>query len=277
MGLIFLNIKITLFRLLKRIEFFIGIYTNKILFSQLRNPKSIPIIIINFNQLYYLKNLINDLTIRNFEKIVIIDNQSNYPPLLEYYKDLRLKSNIVIERMNKNYGHKVFFENEDLQLKYGQGYYILTDSDINFYNNMPIDFMQKLIKLLNKNHQKVSKIGFALNINDIPDYYNLKKRAINWEEKFWRKQVMNNIYDAPIDTTFALYLPGFPRKNNKNGFYRALRVGGEYTVKHGGWYQNSENPSEEHLYYLKSANNSYSWKTDEKGNVISDLKEKYLL
>lgn len=274
-GSIFLNIKIALFGLLKRTEFFIRLYTNKLLLSQLQNPKSIPVIIINFNQLFYFKNLITDLTIRNFEKIIVIDNQSDYPPLLEYYRDLQLNSNIIIERMTRNYGHKVFFENEDLQQKYGQGYYILTDSDINFYKNMPVDFMRKLLRLLNKNHQKVTKIGLALNIDDIPDYYNQKKKVINWEGKFWRKPVMNNVYDAPIDTTFALYLPGFPRKNNKNGFYRALRVGGEYTVKHGGWYQNSENPSDEHLYYLNSANNSYSWKTNEKGDIISDLKEKY--
>lgn len=272
---LFLRIKIVAYRWIKHLEYVLQLLLNKIVRSQLRNTKSIPIIIINFNQLLFLKNLIDDLTVRKHENIVVIDNNSNYPPLLKFYEIIEKEPNITIERMEKNYGHRVFFENEDLQQKYGQGYYIITDSDINFYKNMPVDFMRKLLKLLNKNHQKVTKIGLALNIDDIPDYYNQKKKVINWEGKFWRKPVMNNVYDAPIDTTFALYLPGFPRKNNKNGFYRALRVGGEYTVKHGGWYQNSENPSDEHLYYLNSANNSYSWKTNEKGDIISDLKEKY--
>lgn len=72
------------------------------------NPQNIPFIIINFNQLFYLQKLVNFAISRGFKKIIIIDNVSTYPPLLEYYKEIRSK--VTIERMDKNYGHMVFFE-----------------------------------------------------------------------------------------------------------------------------------------------------------------------
>ena len=54
--------------------------------AQNKDYKSIPIIIISFNQLEYLKKLITFLKERHFKNIVIIDNMSIYKPLLDYYK-----------------------------------------------------------------------------------------------------------------------------------------------------------------------------------------------
>lgn len=275
MNFIPLHIKIKVFQYIKHIEFLLSIYVNKLTISQIINPKTIPVIIINFNQLYYFRRLINFLQDQNFTKIVIIDNNSDYPPLLEYYESLQAHSNVVVERMDQNNGHRVFFENEELQDKYGKGYYVLTDPDINFYKGMPRDFMIKLIRLLNRNHLQITKAGFALNISDIPDHYNQKEKVLNWEKRFWKNKIGADVYLAPIDTTFALYLPGYPAKNNITGFYAAIRLGGKYSVKHGGWYHDSNNPTEEHKYYLNSANNSYSWKSDNNGNILSNLKGVY--
>ena len=44
--------------------------------AQRKNPNLIPIIIINFNQLFYLKQLIESLQKRDYNNIVVVDNLS---------------------------------------------------------------------------------------------------------------------------------------------------------------------------------------------------------
>ena len=51
------------------------------------------------------------------------------------------------------------------------------------------------------------KAGVALKIDDLPDHYSHKQEAINNEKIFWEKQLEKDVYDAPVDTTLALYRP----------------------------------------------------------------------
>src|SRR5690606_21463109 len=112
------------------------------------NSKTIAIIIINYNQLENLRYLVSFLLDRDFKNIVIIDNNSTYPPLLEYYD--KIKGKIVIEMMSDNLGHMVFFENKTLLDKYGSGYYCITDADIRPNENLPDNFLDTLIQTLDK-------------------------------------------------------------------------------------------------------------------------------
>lgn len=243
-----------------------NLFLNKKVKDQIKNPLSIPIIIINYNQLFFLKQLVDFLVKRNFEHIVILDNKSDFPPLLEYYKEIH--GRVTVELMDKNYGHTVFFQNKWLQEKYGQGYYVVTDADIVPYDRMPDDMMDKLIRILNKYHRKINKAGLALNLDDIPEHYGLKNKVLQWEAQFWQKEIEPGIYDAPVDTTFALYKPEYPGRHYHIKFLLACRLAGNYKVKHGGWYLDLDHPSEEYLHYQRSANASHSWKVDDDRNVI---------
>src|SRR5690606_28311900 len=110
-------------------------------------------------------------------------------------------------------------------------------------------------------YRVVSKVGPALRIDDIPDFYKHKKQVIDWEKQFWQHALEPEVYEAAIDTTFALYKPGYPRFHDLHGdFFKALRLGGKYTVRHGGWYVDNDNLTEEQVYYAKTANESNSWK-----------------
>ena len=60
--------------------------------------------------------------------------------------------------------------------------------------------------------------------------------------------VFFDIYDAPIDTTFALYKPGII---DKRKFCDAIRTGGEYVARHNGWYVTEQNQNSE---YFKDGN-----------------------
>ena len=238
------------------------LYINPLVRKQLKDYKSIPIIIVNFNQLFYLKQLVNFLLNREFASIIIIDNQSTYPPLLKYYEEINNK--VTIEWMPENYGHDVFFKNRELQKKYGRGFYILTDADIVPNDNLPHDFIRQMMLHLIYNWKKITKVGFALRIDNIPDENTLKEKIIKWERKFWEKEISKGVYEATLDTTFALYKPNYPKKYNQISFFEAHRFAENFTAQHGGWYIDQKNLTEEQEYYIKTASCSSSWLQENK-------------
>jgi hypothetical protein len=238
---------------------------NRTVKEQVLDFKKIPILIINFNQLKYLKKLIDFLVKNECKNIIIIDNNSTYLPLLNYYETINRFVNII--KMKTNQGHRVFWKNKDLYELYGKGYYVITDSDIEPEMNCPKDFLLYFKKILDKN-KNVTKVGFSLNISDIPESNKLKSKIIKWEKKFGDCQDENGNYVSVIDTTFALYRP--INQFNINYFYEAVRTKSPYIAKHGGWYINYENLSEEQDYYLKTANESSSWKVDNNGDIIEE-------
>lgn len=249
-------------------------HPNKLIKSQLKDTSTIPIIIINFNQLFYLKQLISFLEQKKAKNIIIIDNNSSYPPLLDYYKEIN--NRVTIHRLNENLGHLVLWKKRELFKKYTKGFFVLTDADIVPNSNLKEDYLNGLLKMLLK-HKTKSKVGLALKIDDIPNTFILKENVINWETKFWISEIEKNVFDAEIDTTFALYWPKTDRLINYlyPSFFNALRVGGEYIATHGGWYIDHNNLTEEQKFYFKTANNSNSWKIDNEGNLDGDFKNDY--
>src|SRR5690606_8906139 len=230
-----------------------------------------PVIIINFNQLDNLKNLVDFLLKRDMENIVIVDNKSDYPPLLEYYDNFADNRKVSVERMSENFGHMVFFESAYLQSKYGQGYYFLTDADILPNENLPSNFIEIMFGIMDKYIHKILKVGFALDLDSIPNHYPLKSKVVNWEKKFWKVPLEADVYYADIDTTFALYKPLYPTKFKvkESKFYKAIRLAGNFTSKHMGWYINPNQLTEEQMHYMKTSSSSNSWKFDSQGNLDS--------
>lgn len=262
-------------------KFFLNmiLYKRPIIKRQLSDPFSIPVIIISFNQLYYLKKLVDSLLSKGCTHIVIVDNKSTYPPLLDYYK--KINDRVTIEYMDKNWGYLVFFENRELHSKYAQGFYFLTDPDIVPNDNLPENFAKIMLEILLDNYDSVTKVGWALDVKSIPDHYSLKESVLKWEAKYWEQPLLcphvREAYIADIDTTFAIYKPSF-RKGNHNfiSFYSAIRLAGNYLSQHGGWYVNKDNLTDEQQYYLHSADSSSSWKMDLEGNLDNNFyKDQY--
>lgn len=237
-------------------------YSSAIVRRQLNDPKEIPIIIISFNQLYYLRKLIHFLKERNYRNIVIIDNHSTYQPLLDYFETI--KDSVALHRLNENCGHLVFWKNKELFDKYSKGYYVVTDADIVPIEQCPDDFMLYFKKILDIS-STITKVGFSLKIDDLPEGNPNKRKIIKWEEKYWENAVPNGNYLADIDTTFALYRPNY--QYGEKGFLRAIRTKKPYQVRHGGWYIDAENLSEEQVYYFETCNESSAWRIDSRGNL----------
>jgi hypothetical protein len=242
--------------------YLLQLYFTKIGLLKTINYKSIPIIIISFNQLYYLKQLIDFLKKHNYSKIVIIDNNSTFKPLLDYFDSI--ESTVTLHRLNENLGHLVFWKNKELFDKYSKGYYVVTDADIIPTEECPEDFVLHFKKILNTNFQ-VTKVGFSLKIDDIP-YTNInRQKVIDWESQFWKNQNKDGDFMSKIDTTFALYRPYY--KYNNNDFYDAVRTNIPYQAAHGGWYLDSKNLTEEQLFYFTNCNESSSCRIDEEGKI----------
>jgi hypothetical protein len=212
---------------------------------------NVPIVINNRNRYTFLKELIEWLEKNNYRNIYILDNDSTYPPLLEYYRSTPHK----IIFLGKNVGYKALWKSGIFN-EIKKGYYVYTDPDVLPGAKCPPTLIEDLYKILLK-YKTIEKIGVALRIDDIPDSYANKKEVIRIEKEWWAKKVEENIYDAPVDTTFALYRP-FAQGDAEE--CKAYRVAGDHTFKHQPWYENSAAPEEEDLYYRRSvAGGSSYW------------------
>ena len=216
----------------------------------------IPIIINNFNRLTYLKELINSLESRGYKNIYIIDNKSTYPPLLEYYKKIPYK----VFLLEQNLGYLALWKSS-IHKKFKNQYFVYTDSDVVPIDECPNNFIQYFYELM-QIYPRASKIGCALRIDDLPNCYKNKNKVIEWETKFWNREIKKDIYRAPIDTTFALYRPNAKGPAYNHDFM--LRIGGLYQAKHLPWYNDDQNLTEEEQYYINHTKTSTHWTVEYK-------------
>ncbi len=228
------------------------------------DTKTFPIIIISFNQLHYLKKLISFLQKCGQKNIIIIDNASTYKPLLKFLEGI--EKEVIIHRVPTNKGHKVFWQDRIFFKLYGQGYYAVTDADIVPHKECPHNFINYFKEVLDQNTE-ITKVGFSLSLNDIPDSNSHKNKIIMWENKFWKRKNKDGNYLADIDTTFALYKP----KNLnaiENNFFKAIRLQKPFEALHGGWHINTQKLTEEQIFYMKNAGESSSWRLNEDGDLV---------
>ena len=229
----------------------------KLIKTQLNIPK-IPIVVISWNSLTFIKNFINQIK-KLPNDIIILDNNSSYPALHKYYDILKneLGDKINIKQLKENYGHEVYLKRRDLL----PDIYILSDPDLQLNPKMPLNVSDILYCISNK--YNIFKVGLCLDISDHINFEETKNYMApnttikKWESQFWKKQIKNDIYelyDADIDTTFSLVNWHYYNENK----YKGIRIGNNFTAKHLPWYKNyyENNFTKEELYYLKKNNKS---------------------
>lgn len=258
-------IKLREVKSLNKFWIFLSVYFLRLIKKPLEvnpnDPKTFPIIIISFNQLNNLKELVERLEKWRYENIIIIDNNSTYQPLIQYLKEIGGK--ITIHRLKNNYGHKVFWERKELFKLYGKNYYVVTDPDILPDEECPHNFLGYFKKILDSNPQ-VTKVGFSLRLEDIPESNTLKEKILKWEAKFWKEKDGEGNYLAEIDTTFALYRPKNIEEIERD-FFKAIRTKPPYIAIHGGWYIDFNNLLPEQENYMRTAGVSSSWRVNREG------------
>ena len=208
--------------------------------------KNINIVINNRNRLTTTKNMVEKLlSINPNEQIIIIDNGSTYPPLLEWYNKIIDTVNI---RFHKNEGHLALWAT-GLYKELGE-YFIYTDADIILPDNLPLDWKQIMFNIMMK-YPEYKKIALGLRIDDLPENYLFKNQVKRNEGRWWLEEVESNLYKADTDTTFALM------KNFGDNCYPSLRICREDLIcRHHGWYLCLDNLDDEEKYYLDHLENT---------------------
>lgn len=196
--------------------------------------------ILNWNRVDLPKNMADYLA--DVEGIipVIVDNNSTYPKLLEYYEHCPH----IVERLQLNYGpslyHTGLLEKYGLSVRENNRRYIMTDPDLDL-SGIPKDFLHILHLGLDR-HEFATKAGFSLEIDNIPDSP-MKDRIMAHEKIAWAYKLDDLFYNAKIDTTFALYRTCYED-------LPAVRTDRPYTAIHIPWLYTKDNFPEDELYYF---------------------------
>lgn len=222
--------------------------------------QDIPIVINNFNRLTIPLQLIGFLENCGFSRIIILDNNSTYPPLLKFYE--QCKHTVI--RSSENYGHLAFWKS-GLYQQYKWNYFAYTDSDVVPLGDCPKDFLKHFKSILDKN-KRIDKVGFGIKIDDLPDSFSLRKKVVEYENRYWQREVQPHLFDAPIDTTFALYRPLSQLSGGEIYTLPAYRTGFPFLIRHLPWYVDSNNLSEEEIYFIQTCNDSSSMGQHQRGN-----------
>jgi hypothetical protein len=184
----------------------------------------------------------------------MVDNDSSYEPLLEYYEVTPHR--VVL--LGTNAGPTAIWDTGLLESIAPGGSYILTDSDVVPVEEAPLDAVARFAELLAR-YPEAEKVGFGLRLDDIPATYQFQADVLAWEAHFWSDEVEPGVFRADIDTTFALYRPSV-----RTHGYRALRTGEPYVARHLPWYVDSKHPSDEEDYYKRHAVlGMTNWSADE--------------
>ncbi|MEE9374031.1 MAG: glycosyltransferase [Saprospiraceae bacterium] len=223
--------------------------------------KNVTIYIISYNRLTTLKESIHSyLKFSDYRDIVILDNGSDYPPLLQYLRDLS-QLGTMVEYLPKVYTreergklNKVIARENELR---NNDYYVVTDPDIAFLNP-PKNILKTYILLLE--NLDVDVVGPMLSIIDIPKGYPGREYA--WKlhvQQFWHRNPSKiklnneNVFYLlhKIDTTFGVFKSSYSWKRQSKG----ARIYAPYEAKHLDWYFTIDNLPEDQKYYSECVKN----------------------
>lgn len=220
---------------------------------------NIPIFINNFNRLGCLKKLVEWLTEAGYRNIYILDNDSTYPPLLEYYRQLEKRGTAVqIMRLGQNLGFAALWESGILESLSVESPYVYTDSDVVPVEECPKDFLQRLVDILRR-YPLLKKVGLGLKLDGIT--CKNAEEIIARERRYYIHEMEPELYFGAVDTTFALY-----RNYRHYHLCVAARTTGNLMAWHLPWHYDYGNLPPDEQYYAQHANASAS--------LIAALKKK---
>jgi hypothetical protein len=215
--------------------------------------EAIPIYINTFNRLTTTRAMVQQIAALAGAVPIIIDNDSAYPPLLEWYQQAPCE----VIRLKENLGHHAPWLSGVIEADAAEVYGV-TDCDLDL-SGVPADALEVLQSAFRWRRPPV-KSGLALRIDDVP---RTQTRVIEWESRWWQRRCVSDrrFYAAAIDTTFALYRQQTPAAVAMRvaGVY-AVRLAGEYQCRHVPWYCDVANLSDEDHYYFANANQSNTWR-----------------
>lgn len=233
-----------------------SVFTKPVLLNQKQRLSSarVPVLVPCFNNPTHCDSMLNQLIGLGFEQITFVDNGSNSEAMILWLAEAE-KSGVGVERCEQNLGpiESVFSLS---RLEHLPTWFCVTDPDLIFNPFLPSDF----ISIMQDEARKYDfpKVGFAL---DVSQQKTLRKEKFSiggrnvtiteWEIQFWECRLgltssVDPVFEASIDTTFALY---DKQRFNKAKFLLSLRIAGKFTAVHSPWHVSSNLKSEEQEHY----------------------------
>lgn len=213
-------------------------------------PSDTPIFIILRDRYEPLKQLLKWLEAQNFKKIVLIDNDSRLPPLIDFLND----TDYQVLELRRNMTQKAPWAAGIIKVLLPNDFYAVTDPDI-----IPTIESKDALSHFYEIHKKFPnylKVGFGLKTDDLPKQYALRNHVIKWESQFWKHKLEEGIYEAGVDTTFAVYKP----RTYQYVLHPSIRTGEPYTARHLPWYSSENDLTDEEVFYRLRADHSVnSW------------------
>lgn len=237
-----------------------------------RERKRVLIFILSFNRLTVLRRAVRSFRKRvPWRDLVILDNGSDYRPLLEWYRWFEKKGGTVLP------GPPLGDDPDDLsraaerieayKAEHPCDYYAVTDPDISL-ETARTDALTLFSTILDR-HPEQKVVGPMLRIRDIPSHYPAREWALfHHKQQFWsqppekflqwkHKRIWYQI--SGIDTTFGLM-------RGDHIFQRAqpgIRVYHPYEALHLDWYLDPDNLAEDQKFYLQHGSGGVShWSAD---------------
>jgi len=225
----------------------------------------VPIFIITKDRIDVLQQSIKSY-FRNIAtpiELVIHDNGSSYPPMLEILDSFEDQGVPVYRSKHIKRANDLTCVSNTISSHMRTSkspYYIVTDPDIAL-DNVQSDILEYYATILKE--FKVDVVGPMLRIDDIPEYYPFRDIAIKSHTlQFWGKKSLTWEYEgilyqylpAPIDTSFGMYRRTFKFKRLNMG----IRTFDPYAAKHLDWYLNPNALTSDQEYYARSASEHIS-------------------
>ena len=199
-----------------------------------------PVWIIQRNNLDRgFRGLIEWLQRAGMTDITILDNASTWPPLLEYFQTMK---DVKLIHQSENLGHEVFWKlNYHL---HQSGRFIITDPDVVPTPDCPLDLVYHMHQIADQ--YAPAKVGPGLRIDNMHPNYFKREFQQDWEAQFWENPTpCEKGFEALLDTTFALYEPGWERWPPA----KCIRLAPPYLMNHIPWMEDSTVPNEEREFY----------------------------
>ncbi len=208
-----------------------------------------PIFINARDRVGVMKILIDWLLDAGYKNLIVLDNASTYPHLLDYYQKLRADGRVRVLELKKNLGFKALWLSGVLDELNIQTPYVYTDPDVVPIERCPKNVVERLLEILRRN-TVIKKVGLGLAYDDLTIADGQKYAEI--ERSYYDgSQVGDNLFYAQVDTTFALY------QNVRHYSLRfSLRTTGDLMLRHLPWYFDYDNLPPDEKYYLEHADRS---------------------
>ncbi len=206
-----------------------------------------PIYIPVRDRLGCLRELVEWLEAAGAQRIVLVDMDSTYPPLLEYFAHTPHRVEHPGNIGARGLWHRGLLAHD---LVDAEQRFVVSDPDVIPDASCPCDLLAHLHELMDQ-FPSFAKIGLALRIDDLPVDDPALRKVVDWEKRWWSQPVGDFLFDCGfggVATTFALYRGLAYTDNDGDG--PSARTNLPYVARHVSWYLDAANlPEDEKWYY----------------------------